>query len=164
MAEIGEFMREFGVPLSFAIAFGWALLKVGSICGTLLIESWKAKDTRVGELDKRVETLSNGQRTAVEQALARQLDLQRQQFDLQNQSNQVQQRSTDALNAVATALNHHATKFGEWAKNRPCLHDSDVVALQNEAEKVADEMTPDPKTLERIARREERRVKREGEP
>lgn len=154
MTEIATFIRELGVPIAAMVALAVALYKIGTICGKLLIDAWAAKDIRLIELEKRIETVSNGQRSSLEDRFDRQLELQR-------QSNEVQAHSAVAFQAVATALSRHADKFGEWVHNRPCLHDSDVVALQEATDEAEAELTPNPEDLERIRRQRERKAKRE---
>lgn len=145
MNDVAEFVSKLGVPISAMIALAVALYKIGTVCGTLLIDAWKAKDTKLGELEKRVDTINNGQREALERRYDVALEQQRQ--------------NTEALDKVGSCLDRLGGAFQHFAINRPCLHDSDVTLIQNEN---GDDITPDPKTLERIARRQVRIAKKES--
>jgi hypothetical protein len=144
MTEIATFIRELGVPIAAMVALAVVLYKIGTICGSLLIDAWKAKDTRLGELEKRVETINNGQREALE----RRLDVSIRQ----------QKENTEALDRVGGCLDRLGGAFQMFAKERPCIHDSDVAKIMDEN---GDDITPDPKTLEALGRRQARLAKRE---
>ena len=132
MSEIFQFIREVGFPIALAVGLCYAVYQLGKIGLNLLLESWKAKDARLSELEQRVERINNGQRESLE----RRLD-----------------QGTEAIHRVSGCLDRMGQAFEEFARARPCLQDSDATKLTNA---IADEMTPDPKTLARIAKRKER--------
>ena len=139
MTDVSAFIREVGFPVALTIALCYTLYLLGKTGLALLLEAWRAKDARLGELEKRVETINNGQREALEKRL---------------------DQGTEAIHKVSGCLDRMGQAFAEFAQSRPCLHDSDAVRLSREIE---EEMTPDPKDLDRIRRQRERKLKREGE-
>lgn len=139
MSEAVSFIHDLGFPVAALVALAIVLYKIGTICGTLLIDSWKAKDTRLSELEKRVETINNGQRESLETRL---------------------DQSSEAIEKMSGCIDRLGQGFAEFAKTRKCLHDSDAVRLTQDIE---EEMTPDPEDLARIKRRAERKAKSEGQ-
>lgn len=133
MQEACEFVKSLGVPVAFAVAFGYALYKIGVICGTVLIDAWKAKDTRLEELEKRVERINNGQRESLEK-----------RFDLALES---QRQGTETTRWVGTVLHEQAEALRGFVRQCPMLTDSDADRLRMEI---------DDKTREVIARRQAR--------
>ena len=143
MNDIGEFVRSVGSPIAFALALGYALYKVGAICGTLLIDAWKSKDTRLAEFDMKLERINNGQR----EALLTRLDM----------SMESQKLSADALAKVSEVLERQSHALEFFAQNRPCIHDSDLTLLNQDG-------TPlDEKAVVRVVRRAERKQRQEGD-
>lgn len=147
LKEVSEFVQTLGVPIAGMVALSVVLYKIGTVCGRLLIDAWRAKDTRLGELETRVNTINNGQREALEKRFDAQLEVHRQ--------------GNEVMQGVAEAMREQAGQFREWAVTRKCLHDSDAVALV----RIVDGHTADPKTLatiERQRRRSEQRGVAEG--
>lgn len=137
MQEIADFVSRLGAPIAFAIAFGYSLYRVGAICGTLLIEAWRAKDTRLAALELHVQQINNGQREALEKRFDLALDLQRE--------------STQANQRVAAVLHEQAEALRGFVRQCPVLTDSD-------ADRIAD-----PSAAAVIARREGRAERRSAD-
>jgi len=137
VTEVFQFIREVGFPVALAVALCYTLYLMGKTGLALLLESWRQKDIRLSELEARVNTINNGQRVALEQRL---------------------DEGTAAISRVSDCLEHMGQAFAEFATKRPCLRDSDALKLAE----IANEHTPDSKTLATIARHAERKSKREG--
>lgn len=134
MQEFADFVTSLGAPLAFAVAFGYAIYRIGTVCGTLLIEAWRTKDTRLAALELHVQQINNGQREALERRFDLALDLQRE--------------STEANQRVAVVLHEQAEALRGFVRQCPVLTDSD-------ADRIADPQI-DPKAAAVIARREGR--------
>jgi len=140
VTEIAALIRELGVPTAGFVVLGVVLYKIGTICGKLLIDAWAAKDTKLVELEKRIEQVQNGQRAALEQRLDASIEQAR-------LSGEQQEKTNDCLYKLGLAFHH-------FAENRPCLHDSDLVIVNDATP------SPDDKTLRVIARKKVRDAKR----
>jgi hypothetical protein len=143
MKDLIEIVQTIGVPAAFAVALGYALYKVGAIATTLLVDAWKAKDTRLAEFDGKLERINNGQR----EALMHQLTL----------SVESQQQNTAALTMVSEVLERQSNALEFFARERPCIHDSDLTLLDEEGKPL------DEKAIARVTRRSDRKKKIEGE-
>lgn len=147
MQDIADFIQTLGVPIAATIALAIVLYKIGTVCGTLLVDAWKSKDMRLGELEQKVDQINNGQRSALEQRL----DVSAKQSE----------QSTEALHKVGECLDRLGNAFTVFAHSRPCLHESDAALLQltSDIEPAIDggvKSIADTKTLERIQRRKDR--------
>lgn len=124
--DITNFVQTLGVPIAATVAMAIVLYKIGTVCGTLLIDAWKSKDTKLSELEQKVDKISNGQRKSLEERL--------------DVSIEQAKHSTTALNKVGECLDNLGNAFSIFAKSRPCLHDSDALLIIKEN---SAEITPD---------------------
>ena len=142
MGDVTEFIRSVGVPGAFAVALGYALYKVGAIATTLLVDAWKAKDTRLAEFDLKIDRIQNGQRESLEQRL--------------DMSMKSQDQNTAALMKVSEVLERQSHALEFFAINRPCIHDGDMKLLNQDG-------ASHEKSIARVRHNQERKDE-EGEP
>jgi len=155
--EVGKFISQVGIPFVIAGGLGYCLWKIGHAAGNLLLDQWKKKEKRLDALEKRVEEVNNGQRTAVE----RRLDLANEYL---KDSSDTQKAQTEALSRVSDSLTQMGEAFRFFAENRPCIHDSDIprIELDEDLEGIGGNDL-NSKAKERVLRRRRRTDEKEGE-
>ena len=141
MQDMVTMVRDVGIPAVFSVGLGWCLYKIGHTAGTLLVDAWKGKDSRLAALEMRVTEINNGQRAALEK-----------RFDM---ALEVQRQSTEAHQQVATVLSHQTEALRGFVRQCPLASDSDADRLAM--------IDIEEKTRAVISRQRERQAKREGE-